>query len=332
MQLENGNQTFLGPSVDDDGYVTDTYLIDDDEDEELSFKAPNKFLELLAIERPEWAASGSAKPANSASQESYLSINDADLCATTEHILNSAVSTAGPQDANLGWPVITKLSYKKPSTISERHYCLLDAANHLKPRATEILNQLENHQHYLMKITPLPCACICLIRSKVKERCNTITMALFLALGEEWNVIDYVSKQPLQYTYMFPRAAFANAPSNLMMHSWPYQNKHIITVIQDMYFTGGSASFAKKYNYLFMIFEGCEGEMIEVPVPMVVLVATVLYATIYEWRTGEQQVMEFLANMYLDVYNGHVNTLNHMRDKHPGAFHLLMADIHVRAS
>ncbi|KAF8266315.1 hypothetical protein EI94DRAFT_1701829 [Lactarius quietus] len=238
-----------------------------DEDEELSSKAPNKFSESLGIERPEWAASGSSEPANSASQDSYLFVNDADLCTTTGHGLNSAVSTASPSvvptvtlvhDANLGWPVITKL------------------------------------------ITPLLHAHKCLIRSEVKERCNTVTMASFLSLGQERNVINY-----------------ANAPSNLMMCSWPYQNKHIITVIQDMYFTGGSASFAKKYNYLFPIFEGCKGEMIKVPVLMVALVATALYAMIYEWRTGEQQVMEFSANVYLDVYNGHVNTLNHIRDKRP---------------
>ncbi|KAF8257052.1 hypothetical protein EI94DRAFT_1843047 [Lactarius quietus] len=354
-QLENGNQTFLGPSVDDDGYVTDTYSIDDDDNEELSSKAPNKFSESLAIERPEWAASGSSEPANSASQESYSSVNDTNLCATMGHGLNSAVSTAGPSvvptvtsvwDANLGWPVITELVYSSgtnklmlTSQCPIVHVVIQEALDNLwaallfntafpnahveqptspQGRNTmEILNQLENDQHYLMKITPLPCACICLICSEVKERCNTITMASFLALGQERNVIDYVSKQLSQYTYMFPGAAFANAPSDLMMRSRPYRNERIITVIRDMYFTGGSASFAKKYNYLFPIFEGRKGEMIEVPVPMVALVATALYATIYEWCTGEQQVMEFSANAYLNVYNGHVNTLNHIHDKCP---------------
>ncbi|KAI9433896.1 hypothetical protein H4582DRAFT_1788704, partial [Lactarius indigo] len=66
----------------------------------------------------------------------------------------------------------------------------------------------------------------------------------------------------------------------------------------------------------------------EVPTAMVALVATALYATLYEWRTGEQQVTEFSANAYLDVYNGHVNTLNHIRKEREGAFHLMMADIY----
>ncbi|KAF8271890.1 hypothetical protein EI94DRAFT_1697890 [Lactarius quietus] len=223
-QLENG-QSFLSPSVNNDGYVTDTYSIDDDEDEELSSKAPNKFSESLAIERPKWAASGSSEPANSASQDSYSSINDADLHTTTGHGLNSAVSTASPSDS------------------------LLNTANHLKPRATEILNRLENDQHYLMKITPLFSLTNCQ----------------------------------------------ANALSDLVMCSQPYQNKvHI---------------FCQKYNYLFPIFEEREGEMIKVPVPMVALVATALYATIYEWPLESSKSWSFGKR----------------------AFHLLMADIYVRA-
>ena len=56
-----------------------------------------------------------------------------------------------------------------------------------------------------------------------------------------------------------------------------------------------------------------------------------LYAALYEWRTREQQVAEFSANAYLDVYIGHVNTLKHIQDHHPGTFHLMMADIYIKA-
>ena len=56
-----------------------------------------------------------------------------------------------------------------------------------------------------------------------------------------------------------------------------------------------------------------------------------LYVALYEWRTGEQQVAEFSANAYLDVYNGHVNTLKHIQDHRAGAFHLMMVDIYTKA-
>jgi hypothetical protein len=56
-----------------------------------------------------------------------------------------------------------------------------------------------------------------------------------------------------------------------------------------------------------------------------------LYAALYEWRTGEQQVAEFSANAYLDVYIGHLNTLKHIQEHRAGAFHLMMADIYTKA-
>ena len=56
-----------------------------------------------------------------------------------------------------------------------------------------------------------------------------------------------------------------------------------------------------------------------------------LYVALYEWRTGKQQVMEFSANAYLDVYNGHVNTLKHIQEHRAGAFHLMMVDIYAKA-
>ena len=41
--------------------------------------------------------------------------------------------------------------------------------------------------------------------------------------------------------------------------------------------------------------------------------------------------MEFSANAYLDVYLGHVNTLNHIAELQEGAYHIMMADIYTQA-
>jgi hypothetical protein len=41
--------------------------------------------------------------------------------------------------------------------------------------------------------------------------------------------------------------------------------------------------------------------------------------------------MEFSANAYLDVYFGHVNTLNHIAEQREGAYHVMMADIYAQA-
>ena len=66
-----------------------------------------------------------------------------------------------------------------------------------------------------------------------------------------------------------------NAPNGLVMRSRPYRNKRIISAIRDLYFTGGSNTFARRFVYLFPTCEGGKGEISrEVPIPMVALVAT----------------------------------------------------------
>ncbi|KAI9434267.1 hypothetical protein BJY52DRAFT_1231243 [Lactarius psammicola] len=187
--------------------------------------------------------------------------------------------------------------------------CLLTAANRHKPGATDILERLQHNQDYMLKITPVPRARICLIQSEIKERCNTITMGVFLGFDTALDIIEYVQSQLSQYTYTFPRANIDTGPNSKSRKTYQWYDH------ADMFFTGGSTSFARRFQYLFPTYE-CREVVVnhEVPVPMVALVATALYATIYEWHTGEQQVTEFSANVYLDVYHGNVNTLTHIRE------------------
>jgi Domain of unknown function (DUF6532) len=119
-------------------------------------------------------------------------------------------------------------------------------------------------------------------------------------------------------------------------------------VIRELFFTGGAAALAHRFEFKFPRFKGPDGELVyEVPRSMVALVATAvratyhlryhtnlksqLYAAIHEWQTGFHRSTEFSANQYLDVYNGHTRTLNHILDRRPGAYHVMMADIYSLA-
>lgn len=57
-----------------------------------------------------------------------------------------------------------------------------------------------------------------------------------------------------------------------------------------------------------------------------------LYSAIYEWRSGTQEVTEFSANGYLDVYQGHTGTLINIRENHIAAFHSMMREIYKQAA
>lgn len=56
-----------------------------------------------------------------------------------------------------------------------------------------------------------------------------------------------------------------------------------------------------------------------------------LYAAIQEWRTGNHRAVKFSCNSYLDVYQGNVNTLQHIVNNRGDAFHVMMADIYSQA-
>ena len=55
----------------------------------------------------------------------------------------------------------------------------------------------------------------------------------------------------------------------------PYWNDRIVTVIWDMFFVGGAASFTQCFRYLFPTYEFAYGQEVhEVPITMVALIAT----------------------------------------------------------
>ena len=59
-----------------------------------------------------------------------------------------------------------------------------------------------------------------------------------------------------------------------MLRSRPYRNGHIITVIRDLFFSGGATSFAARYDTLFIKNNDDGVATHEVPIPLVSLVAT----------------------------------------------------------
>ncbi|KAI0250408.1 hypothetical protein BJV78DRAFT_1283210 [Lactifluus subvellereus] len=193
-------------------------------------------------------------------------------------------------------------------TISLVKDALLSAADQYLPATSCMRARLEKDEQYFTKILP------------VRARDS----------GSPSEVIRLIQKQLSNYNYTFPTASNNNG---LLMRSHPYRNKYIIRVIREVYFCGGSASITTRFNNQFPAWQGPDGTIkAEVPVPMVALVATALYAALRDWRTGKLQVTDFSANTYLDVYQGHVNTFSHIRINRNAAFHVMMTDIYSQAS
>ena len=150
-----------------------------------------------------------------------------------------------------------------------------------------------------------------------------------------------------------------------VLTSRPYRNVRIIAVIRQLYFEGGADSFVNHFNgYVHLLYDfgllmewvcsqfpRYEGEdgvtVVEVPVPMVALVATAvsvlisfewchsdmyqLYAAMDEWHTGVHQSLDFSTDRYMDIYQGHIDSLNYIHERRSGAFHLMMGSIYAEA-
>jgi hypothetical protein len=56
-----------------------------------------------------------------------------------------------------------------------------------------------------------------------------------------------------------------------------------------------------------------------------------LYAALHEWETGERRHFDFSANAFVDVYAGHINSLQLILDGRPEFYHQMMGDIYTAA-
>jgi len=125
----------------------------------------------------------------------------------------------------------------------------------------------------------------------------------FSTIGDPDAIARLAQKLKADYNYTFPMAANVstqfcsiswltlhqrdqlNVGQLLPMHSQPYRNNWIITVIQDMFFMGGKSSYIYCFIHLFSNYHGDDGVMRhEVPPPMVALVATAV-SSLIDMRT-----------------------------------------------
>ncbi|KAH9172257.1 hypothetical protein EDB89DRAFT_1906257 [Lactarius sanguifluus] len=150
------------------------------------------------------------------------------------------------------------------------------------------------------------------------------------AIGSTNGIAQVVRQQLSAFNYTFPTKRFL---IGIPQRTHPYRNECIIAVIRELFFTGRQKSFSSHFDHLFPVHQRLDRTSSrEVPVPMVALVATAMYATLNEWRTGKSQVLEFSANTYLDVYRCNTMSLNYILSHRPNAYHVMMADIYAQAS
>ncbi|KAN0131589.1 hypothetical protein V8E53_010431 [Lactarius tabidus] len=189
---------------------------------------------------------------------------------------------------------------------------------------------LIDHEYY-STMSILPRARISIFCAEVKERCVAAVMLVVDTHHSPVELANIIDGQMNDFNYIFPRQLRGNVLTGSALRSRPYRSSIIISVIRDIFFTG-PVPFATQHRDLFPSHPGPVGEAIpEVPKAMLALVSTAYYAALNEWRTGERKPLGFTANMYIDAYNSHINSLDKMERVRNTSFHTMMANIYLLA-
>ncbi|KAF8989292.1 hypothetical protein BDQ17DRAFT_1257021, partial [Cyathus striatus] len=66
----------------------------------------------------------------------------------------------------------------------------------------------------------------------------------------------------------------------------------------------------------------------ELPIAMVALGSTAVYAALLEWKEGMKLSKSFDGNLFATTYQDHIDILEDMQGEHPKAFHSIMHELY----
>ncbi|KAG1860756.1 hypothetical protein F4604DRAFT_1930076 [Suillus subluteus] len=92
-----------------------------------------------------------------------------------------------------------------------------------------------------------------------------------------------------------------------------------------------SRSIAVKFVERFVEIANNRGQRPKVPIPLLALVATAVYAALMWKSQGSSSKFNFTGNLFSETYNYHVRFLKKLKKDAPAKFHCMMADIYEAA-
>ncbi|KAG1779246.1 hypothetical protein EV702DRAFT_1043731 [Suillus placidus] len=139
------------------------------------------------------------------------------------------------------------------------------------------------------------------------------------------NNIVKAKKLMEQHAYVYA-LRFDSNDDALPIGKKPYQGELLIFLLHDGVFDGAK-SIGVRFSARFVEIARNKAKRPEVPIPLLALVATAIYAALF-WKTlGSPGKFNFTGNQFSETYIFHVNFLEGLKKDAPGKFHCMMADI-----
>ncbi|KIJ93672.1 hypothetical protein K443DRAFT_125515 [Laccaria amethystina LaAM-08-1] len=127
-----------------------------------------------------------------------------------------------------------------------------------------------------------------------------------------------------QTSYIYPLRG------DLLLRTKPFFNLAIISMLREVFFMGTRGTLAEKHEDRFKTTSDYPVNMKrrQVTDPMVALAATCVHSALDDFATGTCLKTEFNADLYEDVYHGHIKFLTEIRETNPEGYSKLMADLY----
>ncbi|KAG1883220.1 hypothetical protein F4604DRAFT_1920403 [Suillus subluteus] len=192
-----------------------------------------------------------------------------------------------------------QLSYQSLLTVAAQH------------NLCEIEKRLRTDEDYISQLASLVDARIPILRRELKDDACAKVSGYF-RLGH----IDVEKAKNLMAH---------NVPSPI--RNKPYQGEILIALIFGRVFNG-SQSIGVRFAKRFADLAENNAKRPEVPIPLVALVATAVYAALVWKSMGSPSKFNFSGNQFSETYFFHVKFLQNLKDTVPRKFHHMMADIY----
>ncbi|KAG2037988.1 hypothetical protein BDR03DRAFT_1048542 [Suillus americanus] len=139
------------------------------------------------------------------------------------------------------------------------------------------------------------------------------------------NNIVKAKKLMEQHAYVYALRFDSNIDA-LPIGKKPYQGELLIFLLHDGVFNGAKST-GIRFSAHFVKIARNKAKHPKVPIPLLALVATAIYAALF-WKTlGSPGKFNFTWNQFSETYVFHVNFLEGLKKDAPGKFHCMMADI-----
>ncbi|KAG2122522.1 hypothetical protein BD769DRAFT_1670672 [Suillus cothurnatus] len=211
------------------------------------------------------------------------------------------------------FPTITKKRTMAMQAVSNAAY---------KHKERAILKRLKHDTDFAVALASIPEGQLSAFHTGIKKLAHQIVVSRFTLRRGCSNEVEELLKS---HKYIFP-----TNQNGKVLGDQPFCDEAMINTLHQSLFDGENSIGVQSHEDFVSVLDG--NDELELPIAMVALIATVIYAILMDWRSGNpplsSQVKSFNATIYISVYKAHEATLTWIFEGGKKKYHVLMAQLY----